>query len=31
VDGKVWRNDPDAASMEDEFGRPNSVVTVGGA
>jgi hypothetical protein len=31
VDGKVWRNDPDAASMEDEFGRPNSVITVGGA
>jgi hypothetical protein len=31
VDGKIWRNDPEASSMEDEFGRPNSVVTVGGA
>lgn len=31
VDGKIWRNDPGASSMEDEFGHPNSVVTVGGA
>ena len=31
VDGRVWRNDPEAAALEDEFGRPNSVVTVGGA
>jgi len=31
VDGMIWRNDPTASSMEDEFGRPNSVVTVGGA
>ena len=31
VDGTAWRNDPDAPSAEDDFGRPNSVVTVGGA
>ncbi len=31
VDGKVWRSDPEASALEDEFGRPNSVVTVGGA
>ena len=31
VDGSVWRNDPDASAAEDEFGRPNSVVTIGGA
>jgi hypothetical protein len=31
VDGRVWRNDPQASAVEDEFGRPNSVVTVGGA
>lgn len=31
VDGEVWRNDPEAPAAEDEFGRPNSVVTVGGA
>lgn len=31
VNGSVWRNDPEASAMEDEFGRPNSVVTVGGA
>jgi len=31
VDGDVWQNDPEAPAAEDEFGRPNSVVTVGGA
>jgi 1,4-alpha-glucan branching enzyme len=30
VDGTVWRNDPNAVGMEDDFGRPNSVVTIGG-
>ena len=29
VDGSTWRKDPDAFGVEDEFGRPNSVVTVG--
>lgn len=31
VDGKVWRDDPEAPARDDEFGRPSSVVTVGGA
>lgn len=31
VNGVVWRSDPESPSAEDEFGRPNSVVTVGGA
>jgi 1,4-alpha-glucan branching enzyme len=31
VDGSGWRSDPNAPSAEDEFGRPNSVVTIGGA
>lgn len=32
VDGNVWRQDPNRApALEDEFGRPNSVVTIGGA
>lgn len=32
VDGTVWRQDPNRApALDDEFGRPNSVVTVGGA
>ncbi len=30
VDGTVWRNDPESPAKDDEFGRPNSVVTVGG-
>jgi hypothetical protein len=30
VDGTNWRGDPDAPAAEDDFGRPNSVVTVGG-
>ncbi|HSL70266.1 MAG TPA: isoamylase early set domain-containing protein [Longimicrobiales bacterium] len=30
VDGAIWRPDPNAPSAEDEFGRPNSVVTIGG-
>src|SRR5687767_5221181 len=30
VDGTSWRSDPNAPASEDEFGRPNSVVTVGG-
>ena len=30
VDGTMWRPDPQAAAAEDEFGRPNSVVTIGG-
>ncbi|HEX9892432.1 MAG TPA: isoamylase early set domain-containing protein [Gemmatimonadales bacterium] len=28
VNGTIWRNDPEAPAAEDEFGRPNSVVTV---
>jgi hypothetical protein len=31
VNGVVWQRDPESPSAEDEFGRPNSVVTVGGA
>lgn len=32
VDGTTWLKDPHAASaVEDEFGRPNSVLTIGGA
>jgi 1,4-alpha-glucan branching enzyme len=30
VDGRRWRNDPNAPSAEDEFGGRNSVVTIGG-
>ena len=30
VDGTMWRPDPQAPAAEDEFGRPNSVVTIGG-
>jgi hypothetical protein len=30
VDGTNWRGDPNAPSADDEFGRPNSVVTIGG-
>ncbi len=30
VNGTVWRSDPEAPAGEDEFGRSNSVVTVGG-
>lgn len=31
VDGRSWLGDPTAPAVEDEFGRPNSVVTIGGA
>lgn len=32
VDGTTWLRDPQAArTVEDEFGRPNSVLTIGGA
>jgi hypothetical protein len=31
VDGTSWRSDPSAPGAEDEFGRANSVVTIGGA
>jgi hypothetical protein len=31
VNGTNWRSDPSAPPAEDEFGRPNSVVTIGGA
>ncbi len=31
VDGVLWRPDPEAPAAEDEFGRPNSVLTIGGA
>jgi len=31
VDGTIWRPDPEAPAADDEFGRPNSVVTIGGA
>jgi hypothetical protein len=31
VNGTSWRPDPNAPAAEDEFGRPNSVVTIGGA
>ena len=31
VNGTTWRSDPNAPGSEDEFGRPNSVVTIGGA
>jgi hypothetical protein len=30
VDGTKWERDPSAPGAEDEFGRPNSVVTIGG-
>ena len=30
VDGTLWRPDSNAPSADDEFGRRNSVVTVGG-
>jgi hypothetical protein len=30
VNGTRWQGDPNAPSAEDEFGRPNSVVTIGG-
>jgi hypothetical protein len=30
VNGTIWLNDPEAPRAEDDFGRPNSVVTVGG-
>jgi predicted carbohydrate-binding protein with CBM48 len=30
VDGTSWQGDPNAPSAGDEFGRPNSVVTIGG-
>jgi 1,4-alpha-glucan branching enzyme len=29
VDGTIWRSDPGSPAAEDEFGRPNSVITVG--
>jgi hypothetical protein len=31
VDGKTWRGDPNSPAAADDFGRPNSVVTIGGA
>ncbi len=31
VDGQVWLGDPNAPTGDDEFGRPNSFVTIGGA
>jgi hypothetical protein len=31
VDGENWRSDPTAPAAEDEFGRANSVITIGGA
>jgi hypothetical protein len=31
VDGGTWRSDPDAPAADDEFGRPSSVVSIGGA
>lgn len=31
VNGRTWLGDPNAPGGEDEFGRPNSVVTIGGA
>ena len=31
VDGTIWRVDPAAPAVDDEFGRQNSVVTIGGA
>ncbi|MGH7552704.1 MAG: isoamylase early set domain-containing protein [Longimicrobiales bacterium] len=30
VNGENWRSDPNEPAAEDEFGRPNSVVTIGG-
>jgi hypothetical protein len=30
VNGTNWRGDPSAPTADDEFGRPNSVVTIGG-
>lgn len=31
VDGTRWQSDPDAPAAADEFGRPSSVVSIGGA
>ncbi len=31
VDGTIWLSDPHAPRAVDDFGRPNSVVTIGGA
>lgn len=31
VDGTAWRGDPDAPAADEEFGRPSSVVNIGGA
>lgn len=31
VDGTTWLGDPNAPTLEDEFGRSNAVVTIGGA
>ncbi len=31
VDGSTWLVDPDAPAIEDEFGRENSLLTIGGA
>lgn len=31
VDGTDWHGDPNAPAADDEFGRPNSVITIGGA
>jgi len=31
VDGTTWLADPEASAVEHEFGRPSSVVTIGGA
>lgn len=31
VNGAIWRSDPEAPAAEDEFGRANSVLTVGGS
>ncbi|MBL8989145.1 MAG: isoamylase early set domain-containing protein [Gemmatimonadetes bacterium] len=31
INGTTWRGDPEAAALEDDFGQPSSVVTIGGA
>lgn len=31
VNGAIWRGDPEAPAQENEFGQPNSVLTIGGA
>ncbi len=31
VDGTLWRPDPESPAADDEFGRPNSVLTIGGS